>query len=109
MDDTAQFVCDLNVARFVEKLWSEHDPHMRVSLKKLLVEEEDKFGRDAERLSNLQRYIAEGSRRITSQKSLIRRLRANGNDSRMAEITLTNLIEIQRLFEHYLHMRAQLL
>lgn len=45
MEDTAQFVCDLNVARFVEKLWSERDPDTRVSLKKLLVEEEDKFGR----------------------------------------------------------------
>ena len=59
MEDTAQSVCDLNVARFVEKLWSEHDPDMRVSLKQLLIEEEDKFGRRTERLSNFQRYIVE--------------------------------------------------
>jgi hypothetical protein len=44
-DNTAQFVCDLNVRRFAEKLRSERDPDMRVSLKKLLIEEEDKFGR----------------------------------------------------------------
>jgi len=106
MEDTAQFVGDLNVARFVEKLWSERDPDTRVSLKKLLVEEEDKFGRRAERLSNLQRYIVEGNRRIASQKSLIRRLSASGHDIRMAEITLSNLMEIQGLFEQYLHMRA---
>jgi hypothetical protein len=77
-DDAAQFVCDLNVKRFAEKLRSERDADMRMSLKKLLVEEEDKFGRRTERVRNIERYIAEGSRRIASQNSLIEKLKVNG-------------------------------
>jgi hypothetical protein len=106
-DNTAQFVCDLNVKRFVEKLRSERDPDMRMSLKKVLVEEEDKFGRSTERVRNVERYIAKGSRRIASQKeSLVERLKANGRDIRLAERTLNNLVEIQRLFQQYCHRHA---
>ena len=66
-----------------------------------MVEEENKLGRNAERLSNLQRHITEGKRRIELQKALIERLRANGHDIRLAERTLNNLFEIQRVFEHH--------
>jgi hypothetical protein len=106
MDDTTQFVCDHNVARFVQRLRSEHNPDTRASVRRLLVEEEDKFGRSAERLVKLQHYITEGIQRIASQEALIRKLRANGQDIGLAEITLGNLVEIQTLFEQY-HKRAQ--
>jgi len=107
MDDkTAQFVCDLNVKRFVEELRSERDPGMRMSLKKLFVEAEDKFGRSTERVGNIERYIAEGGRRIASQKSLIERLKANGRDIRLTGRTLNNLVDIQRLFQQYYHKHA---
>jgi len=101
MDSTAQFVSDLNVARFLEKLRLEDDPAIRASLQRLLLEEEDKFGRGADRIGNVQRHIAEGSRQIALQKALIARLRINGQDVRRAENTLRNLIEIQRIFERY--------
>ena len=101
MDETAQFASDLNVARFVDRLQLEHEPTRRAVLQKLLVEEEDKLGRNAERLSNLQRHIAEGNRRIALQKTLIERLRANSYDIGLAERTLNNLFEIQKLFEHH--------
>jgi hypothetical protein len=76
-DNTAQFVCDLNVKKFAEKLRSERDPDMRTSLKKLLVEEENKFAHSVEWLNRILRYIDEGNDRIASQKSLIERLRTN--------------------------------
>jgi hypothetical protein len=106
-DNTARFVCNLNVTRFVERLRSERDPDMRVSLKTLLVEEENKFAHSAERLNKLRRYIDEGNDRIASQKSLIERLRASDHDTRLAERTLGNLVEIQRLFEEYYNKSAR--
>jgi hypothetical protein len=94
-------ISDLSVARYVDRLELEPDPATRASLKSLLVKEEDRLGRRAERLSNLQRYIDEGSRRIALQKALIENLIAKGHDLRLAERTLGNLVEIQRLFERY--------
>jgi hypothetical protein len=101
MKETARFVSDLNVARFVARLRSEDDPATRTSLRRLLIEEEDKFGRKAERLSNLHRHIAEGRRRIEIQKALITKLKTVGKDARLAESTLSNLLETQRIFEHH--------
>ena len=101
MDSTARIVSDLNVARFVDRLQLEPDPAKRASLQRLLLEEEDKFGRRAERLSDVQHHLAEGSRRIALQKALIENLKANGQEVRLAERTLSNLAEIQRIFEQY--------
>jgi len=66
-----------------------------------LVEEEDKLGRNAERPSAPQRHITESNRRIGLQKAVIERLRTNGYDIRLAERTLNNLFEIQRIFERH--------
>jgi hypothetical protein len=106
-DNTAQFIFDLNVTRFVERLRSEYDSDMRGMLKKLLIEEEDRFAQSVERLNNVARYIDGGNRRIASQKSLIRRLKDNGYDTQLAETTLSNLAEIQTLFEQYYHQRIR--
>ena len=99
MDST--IISDLNVARFVDRLQLEPDPATRATLKSQLVEEENKLGRSAERLGNLQRYIDEGSRRIALQKALIENLIATGHDLSVAKRTLNNLVEIQRIFEQY--------
>jgi hypothetical protein len=101
MNETAQFVSDLNIARFLDKLRLEHDPATRTVLQRLLIEEEDKFGGSVERLSTVQRHIVEGNRRISLQKALVAKLAANGEDIGPAEITLSNLVEIQRIFEQY--------
>jgi len=105
-DNTAEFVCGPQGERFAEKLRSERDLDVRMSLKKLFVEEENKFGRNTERVGNIELHIAEGSRRIALQKSLIERLKANGRDIRLAGITLNNLVDIQRLFQQYYHKHA---
>ena len=100
MSNMAQFVSDLNVARFLDKLRVERNPALRASLRRLLLEEEDKLG-SKERLGRVQHHIAEGRRRITRQKALIERLEAKGHDVKVAEGTLHNLIEIQEIFEQY--------
>jgi hypothetical protein len=101
MKETCQFVSDLNVARFLERLRSERDPTIRASLQRLLLEEEDKFGHRAERLSNVQHHICDAGRRIALQKALVAKLKANGKEVRLAESTLSNLVEIQTIFERY--------
>jgi hypothetical protein len=100
MSNMAQFVSDLNVARFLDKLRVERNPALRASLRRLLLEEEDKLG-SKERLGRVQHHIAEGRRRITRQKALIERLEAKGHDVKVAQGTLHNLIEIQEIFEQY--------
>jgi hypothetical protein len=101
MENTTRFVNDLNVARFLDKLRFEHDPATRASLRRLLLEEEDKLGRSIERLRKVERHVAEGSGRIALQKALIATLRADGKDVTLAETTLRNLIDIQQTFEQY--------
>jgi hypothetical protein len=56
-DNTPQFVFNLNVSRFVEKIRLEHDSGMRAAVKRLLVKEEDKFCRKRERIAQLQRHF----------------------------------------------------
>jgi hypothetical protein len=100
--DTAQFVNGLNVERFVDRLRFEHDPTVRRSLRRLLLEEEDKLGLSLERLGKVQHHIGEGRARIARQKILIERLVANGHDARFAENLLRNFIEVNEILErHY--------
>jgi hypothetical protein len=53
MDDTAQFVGSLNVARFVDRLRVEHDPAIRRSLNRLLLREWDNLGINLGQLGNV--------------------------------------------------------
>jgi hypothetical protein len=103
MDDTARFVSDLNITRFVDRLRLEHDLTMRASLQKLLLKEMNNFGRDRKQLSNILRQIAEGRRRIEIQKGVIESLAIGGQDVGPAEKALGNLLEIQRIFEQCRH------
>ena len=92
MDSTAQFVSELNVARFVEKLHIEDDPAKRASLQRLLLKELENLGFDCKQLGRVQRQIAEGRRRIEKQQAVVEKLRANGQDVELAENTLSNLV-----------------
>jgi two-component sensor histidine kinase len=99
MHNTARFASDLNVARFVDKLREEHDPATRSLLHRLLLEEWNKSGFDLKQLSKLRRQMIGGSARIAIQKAVVETLTANGQDVRLAEGILSNLVEIQRIFE----------
>jgi hypothetical protein len=101
MNNTAQFVSDLNVARFVDRLRLENDPVMRASLQRLLLTELENLGFNCEQLGNVQCQMTEGRRRIEIQKAIIERLKANGQDIRLAENGLRNLVEIQRIFKQH--------
>jgi hypothetical protein len=83
MDDTAQFVSDLNAARFVDRLRVEHDPAIRRSLNRLLLREWDNLGINLGQLGNVQREVIEGRARIAIQIALVETLTANGQDVRL--------------------------
>jgi two-component sensor histidine kinase len=99
MVDTAQFASDLNVARFVDKLREEHDPATRALLHRLLLEEWNKSGFNLKQLGKLRRQMIASGARIAIQKAVVETLAANGQDVRLAEGVLSNLVEIQKIFE----------
>jgi hypothetical protein len=101
MDDTAQFVSSLNVARFVDRLRVEHDPAIRRSLNRLLLREWDNLGINLGQLGNVQREVIEGRARIAVQIAVAETMVANGQDARLAESMLSNLIDAQRTIEQY--------
>jgi GAF domain len=100
MVDTAEFASDLNVARFVDKLLVENDPATRALLHSLLLEDWKKSGFNFRQLGKVRRQLIGGSARIAIQKAVVETLAANGQDVRLAERVLSNLVEIQRTFEH---------
>ena len=101
MDATAQFVSDLNVARFVDQLRWQNDPATRTVLQRLLLEEVCKFGFNLDQLSMVDRQISEARQRVGVQKNIVERLRIKGYDTTRAESLLNNLVGIQRIFEQH--------
>jgi hypothetical protein len=72
MNDTAQFVSNLNMARFVDRLRVEHDPAARASLHTLLLDELNNLGLNLKQLGSVQRQVIEGRARIAIQMLLLR-------------------------------------
>ena len=101
MNDMAQFVGNLNLARFMDRLQVEHDPATRASLYGMLFEEWNNLGFNLGQLGSLQRKVVEGRARIAIQIAVVETLSSSGQDVRLAERTLSNLIEAQRTIEQY--------
>ena len=59
-----RFIARENIRHFRDMLLSDVDPEVRSRVRQLLVEEEDKLGKNLELLADIERHIAEGARRI---------------------------------------------
>jgi hypothetical protein len=106
MDQMDRFVSDGNIARFVDHLRCEIIPARQETLKRLLIEEENRFGAREERLEMVERNLAESSARIDRQTRLVAELKGNGGDAVHAERTLRTFEMIRGLFERYhAHLR----
>jgi hypothetical protein len=105
MDEIDRFVGDSNIANFVDRLATERDSAKRETLKRLLLEEENRFGATDERLSMAERHLTNGQALIVRQVNLIAKLDGNGRDTGEARRTLQNFEIVQSLF---LHFRAQI-
>jgi hypothetical protein len=101
MRDMAQFVSSLNLSRFAGRLRVERDPTTRSLLLRLLIEEANNLAFNLGQLGILQSEVIEGRARIAIQVALVETLAANGQDARLAESMLRNLIEVQKTIEQY--------
>ena len=98
MSDVAQFVSSLNLSKFAARLRVERDPTARSSLHRLLL---DNLAFDLGQLGSLQREVIEGRARIAIQIAVVETLAANGQDARLAQSMLCDLIEVQKTIERY--------
>src|SRR5215831_13975840 len=101
MNDTALFVSNLNMARFVDRLRVEQDPAARASLHTLVLDELNNLGFNLKQLGSVQRQVIEGKARIAMQMAVVETLSANGQDVKLAESELGRLVEIQSMVEQY--------
>ena len=101
MTDVAQFVGSLNVARFMARLRVERGPGTRSTLHGLLLGEANNLAFNLGQLGSLQREVIEGRARIAVQIAVAETMAANGQDARLAESMLSNLIDAQKTIEQY--------
>jgi hypothetical protein len=94
-----------NVKHYRNRLWSERDPAARSRVQKLLVAEENKLGRLGENLkllTDIDRHITEGNRRIERQRAVVATMKRDGhNDLQSAQALLDGMIEGQLLHLKY--------
>ena len=96
---------DGNISCFADQLRYETNPGRQEVLKRLLIEEEDRFGASEIRLRLAERNLSDGAERIDKQRRLIAKMQGDGGDTGNAERTLRTFEMIQELFESFLtHM-----
>jgi hypothetical protein len=101
MSDMAQFVSNLNAARFVDRLRVERDPATRASLHTLLLGELNNLGFNVKQQGGVRRQVIEGRARIAIQIAVVETLIADRQDVRSTKRELAKLIELQSLVEQY--------
>jgi hypothetical protein len=97
-----RFIARENIKHFRDLLWSTVDPGERARVHGLLVEEEDKLGRDLELLAEIEAHIADGNRRIAAQRTRVSTMEQSGHqDVDRARILLDGMTESLGLFARY--------
>src|SRR5947209_295136 len=108
MQEIDRWESDGNISCFAEQLRYETNPARQDLLKRLLIEEEDRFGASEDRLRMVERNLTRGAECIDRQKRLIAEMKSDGGDPGGAERTLGTFEVIQELFERFLaHMHDQ--
>ena len=103
-----RFIARENIRHYCDMLLSDIDPAVRPGLHKLLVEEEDKLGKDLELLVDIERHMADGARRIEAQQSRVCAMQTSGHDGvGRARALLNVMMESQRLFMRYHQLVAK--
>ncbi len=95
------FVNRQNVVRLADKLYGDCSPEMRATMLRLLLEEEHRYGMSSWTLEEIMTHIREGDRRIDQVKEHLRRLKANGKDTGIADELLNNMANTRELFVRF--------
>jgi len=94
----AQIVQTQNIRMFSEELCDEVVPEKRNRLKRLLIEEENRFGFFSWQFDLAQRHIADFNTLVEKQRVLIAQMKTEGADITLASKSLENLLVAEDLF-----------
>jgi len=92
---------DGNISCFADQLRYEKNPARQEMLKRLLIEEETRFGATEDRLRMVERKLTDGAELIVRQRRLIAEMKSNGGDIGSADRSLQTFEMIQDLFERF--------
>lgn len=101
MQEIDRWESDGNISCFADQLRYETNPARQEALKRLLIEEEDRFGANEDRLRMVERKVIDGAEFIVKQKRLIAKMKSNGGDTGSADCLLRTFETIQELFERF--------
>ena len=101
MDDVDRFANEGNISLFADQLRYETNSARQEKLKRLLIEEENRFGATEDRLRMVQRKITDSAELIVRQRRLIAEMKRGNGDTGSAERTLRTFEMIQGLFERF--------
>ena len=102
-----RFIARENIKHFRDMLLSDIDPSTRARVQRLLVEEEDKLGKNLELLADIENHIAQAERLIETQRSVVEALQRDGhNGIERAVALLDGMVESQQVSTDYHHRVA---
>ncbi|HWC63636.1 MAG TPA: hypothetical protein VG501_08440 [Rhizomicrobium sp.] len=96
MDGAHKYVTEQNISRFMSALEHEADPAQRSVLTRLLIAEEDRFGRASERLEIAQQCLEKCSQRIAIFRARIDALEPDHPLCEIARRTLANMLAVRK-------------
>jgi hypothetical protein len=102
MDDFDRWASDGNICLFADQLRWETNPARQEAVRRLLIEEEDRFGATQDRLRIVERKLEDGMESIVRQRRRIAEMKSRGADTSSAERMLRNFELTQDLFERFL-------
>ena len=76
MDDFDRWASDGNICLFADQLRWERNPARQETLRRLLIEEEDRFGATQDRLRMVERKLEDGAELIVRQRRRIAEIKA---------------------------------
>ncbi len=101
MREVDRWESDGNISCFADQLRYEKNPARQETLKRLLIEEERRFGATEDRLRMVERKLTDGAELIIRQRRLIAEMKSNGGDIGSADCALRTFEMIQDLFERF--------
>jgi hypothetical protein len=93
-----RFVIERNIANYVDHLQGDSLSPGNEVIRRLLIEEEDRFGLCTEQLENVQRWISECERRVLAINALPAGRAKSPVDADLRVRTLSNLRDLLQLF-----------
>lgn len=109
MDGIEKYVTELNISLFIDLLEEEHDGARRSHLKKLLLAEEDRFARMAERLQVAENCLVKCAQRVNELRVRVDGMTPDHPHRAVAQRVLENLLDIEAVVQDHKNRLKNLL